>query len=241
MLKGESEVLGIHDFWIFVLAGLLLNITPGPDIAYIVARSAQLGWRGGATAALAIAAGCLVHIAAAALGVSAIIAASALAFSVLKWVGALYLIYVGARMLLTGAQAALVPRTRSSHQRSPRGFANFGIGTLASDRSGPAPAPLRAVFWQGFLTNALNPKVALFFLAFLPQFIDPDAPAKVLAFATLGLVFNLNGTLWNLMVAWFSARLAATPAFGGARAWVQRAIGGALIGLGARLAWTERP
>jgi len=77
-------MLGIHDFWIFVLAGLLLNITPGPDIAYIVARSAQLGWRGGATAALAIAAGCFVHIAAAALGVSAIIAASALAFAVLK-------------------------------------------------------------------------------------------------------------------------------------------------------------
>ena len=211
-------MLGIHDFWIFVLAGLLLNITPGPDIAYIVARSAQLGWRGGATAALAIAAGCFVHIAAAALGVSAIIAASALAFAVLKWIGALYLIYVGARMLLAGMQDG-----------------------APSDRAGPPPAPLRAVFWQGFLTNALNPKVALFFLAFLPQFIDADAPAKVLAFATLGLVFNLNGTLWNLMVAWFSSRLAAAPAFGRARIWLQRAIGGALIGLGARLAWTDRP
>jgi len=110
-----------------------------------------------------------------------------------------------------------------------------------SDRAGPPPAPLRAVFWQGFLTNALNPKVALFFLAFLPQFIDADAPAKVLAFATLGLVFNLNGTLWNLMVAWFSSRLAAAPAFGRARIWLQRAIGGALIGLGARLAWADRP
>ena len=210
-------MLGIHDFWIFVFAGLLLNITPGPDIAYIVARSAQLGWRGGATAALAITTGCFVHIAAAALGVSAIIAASAFAFAVLKWIGALYLIYVGARMLLAGAQHS-----------------------APADQAGPPPAPLRAVFGHGFLTNALNPKVALFFLAFLPQFIDADAPAKVLAFATLGLVFNLNGTLWNLMVAWLSSRLAATPAFASARVWVQRAIGGALIGLGARLAWTER-
>jgi threonine/homoserine/homoserine lactone efflux protein len=210
-------MLGIHDFWIFVLAGLLLNITPGPDVAYIVARSTQLGWRGGATAALAIAAGCFVHIAAATLGVSAIIAASALAFSVLKWIGALYLIYVGVRMLLA---------------RAPAG--------ASSDQAGPPPAPLRAVFWQGFLTNALNPKVALFFLAFLPQFIDAHAPRAAFAFATLGLVFNLNGTLWNLLVAWSAARLAGTPAFGHARVWVQRAIGGAFIALGARLAWTER-
>jgi threonine/homoserine/homoserine lactone efflux protein len=210
-------MLGIHDFWIFVLAGLLLNITPGPDVAYIVARSTQLGWRGGATAALAIAAGCFVHIAAATLGVSAIIAASALAFSVLKWIGALYLIYVGARMLLTRVQ-----------------------GSALSDQAGPPPAPLRTVFWQGFLTNALNPKVALFFLAFLPQFIDARAPTAVFAFATLGLVFNLNGTLWNLLVAWFASRLAGTPAFGHARVWVQRAIGGTFIALGARLAWTER-
>jgi threonine/homoserine/homoserine lactone efflux protein len=211
-------MLGIHDFWIFVFAGLLLNITPGPDVAYIVARSTQLGWRGGATAAIAIGAGCFVHIAAATLGISAVIAASALAFSVLKWVGALYLIYVGARLLLA---------------RAP--------DNTASDQAVPPPAPLRAVFWQGFLTNALNPKVAMFFLAFLPQFIDADAPSAALAFATLGLVFNLNGTLWNLVVAWFASRLAGTPAFGRARVWVQRAIGGTFIVLGARLAWTERP
>jgi len=211
-------MLGIHDFWILVLAGLLLNITPGPDVAYIVARSTQLGWRGGATAALAIAAGCFVHIAAATIGVSAVIATSALAFAVLKWIGALYLIYVGARMLFAGAQ-----------------------GSAASDQTGPPSAALGTVFWQGFLTNALNPKVAMFFLAFLPQFIDADAPSAALAFAALGLVFNLNGTLWNLMVAWFASRLAGIPAFGRARIWVQRAIGGTFIALGARLAWTERP
>lgn len=211
-------MLGIHDFWLFVVAGLLLNITPGPDIAYIVARSAALGWRGGAVAALAISAGCFVHIAAAALGVSALIAASALAFSLLKWIGAAYLVYVGITMLLAGAAEAKAPAVRVEKA-----------------------TPLRTVFWQGFLTNALNPKVALFFLAFLPQFIRTDAPSKPLAFVALGLVFNLNGTIWNFAVAAFAARLAATRPYARAQAWLQRAIGGLFILLGLRLALTERP
>jgi threonine/homoserine/homoserine lactone efflux protein len=215
-------MLGIHDFWIFVLAGLALNVTPGPDIAYIVARSAQLGWRGGATAALAVSAGCLVHIAAAALGVSALLAASALAFATFKWIGAAYLVYLGIRMLLAGASV-------------PDGPSSDAAGRARS------PAPLRTVFWQGFLTNALNPKVALFFLAFLPQFIRADAPSKVLAFAALGLVFNFNGTLWNLGVAWCSARLAAVHFSRPLRTWLQRTIGGIFVLLGARLALAERP
>src|SRR5262249_22964037 len=132
-------MLGIHDFWIFVAAGLLLNITPGPDVAYIVARSAQLGLRGGAIAALSIGAGCFVHIAAAALGLSALLAASALAFSLLKWIGAAYLVYLGVRMLIGTVNA------------SPRRIDGDGHDVA-----------LRTVFWQGFLTNALNPKVALF-------------------------------------------------------------------------------
>ena len=214
-------MLGIHGFWLFVAAGLLLNVTPGPDIAYIVARSAQLGWRGGATAALAIGAGCFVHIAAAALGLSALLAASAVAFSLLKWIGAAYLVYVGITMLLAGRA---VPG-----QPSP--------AVTQVDRT----TPLRTVFWQGFLTNALNPKVALFFLAFLPQFIGADAPSKPLAFAMLGFVFNLNGTLWNLCVAWFASRVAATSAGVQARLWLQRAIGGMFILLGVRLALAERP
>ncbi len=212
-------MLGIHDFWLFVAAGLLLNITPGPDVAYIVARSAQLGWRGGVTAALAIAAGCFVHIAGAVLGLSALLAASAFAFSLLKWIGAAYLVYVGITMLLT----------------RPRGEPPPAAPQI--DKS----TPLRTVFWQGFLTNALNPKVALFFLAFLPQFIAADAPSKALAFATLGLVFNLNGTVWNLGVAWFASRVAATRAGLRARLWLQRAIGAMFILLGLRLALSERP
>jgi threonine/homoserine/homoserine lactone efflux protein len=211
-------MLGIHDFWIFVAAGLLLNITPGPDVAYIVARSAALGWRGGAIAALAISAGCFVHIAAAALGVSALLAASAVAFSLLKWVGAAYLVYIGIMMLRARTVPSDEPAVRVEQA-----------------------TPLRIVFWQGFLTNALNPKVALFFLAFLPQFIRVDAPQKALAFAALGLVFNLNGTIWNLAVAAFAARVAATRPYTRARLWLQRAIGGLFILLGVRLALSERP
>ena len=212
-------MLGIHDFWLFVAAGLLLNITPGPDTAYIVARSARLGWRGGATAALAIGTGCCVHVAAAALGVSALIAASAFAFAALKWIGAAYLVYLGVRMIVArrrdGSEAAAVPREAAS-------------------------VSLRVVFRQGFLTNVLNPKVALFFLAFLPQFIDPDAPAKGLALLALGLVFALNGTLWCLGVAWFAAKVAALRPLGRMRAWLERAIGGLFILLGMRLALSER-
>ena len=211
-------MLGIHDFWLFVAAGLMLNVTPGPDVAYIVARSAQLGWRGGAVAALAIGAGCFVHIAAAVLGLSALLAASAFAFSLLKWIGAAYLVYVGITMLLT------TPRDAPPADQAPR-----------ADMT-----PLRTVFWQGFLTNALNPKVALFFLAFLPQFIRADAPSKPLAFAALGLVFNINGTLWNLAVAWFASRAVAAGRGASLRRWLQRAIGGMFILLGVRLALAER-
>jgi threonine/homoserine/homoserine lactone efflux protein len=217
-------MLGIHDFWLFVAAGLPLNITPGPDFAYVAARSAQLGWRAGAVAALAIAAGCFVHIAAAALGLSALLAASAFAFSLLKWVGAAYLVYVGITLLFATSPAA-PSRNASPAERTPHANAT----------------PLRAVFWQGFLTNALNPKVALFFLVFLPQFIDTDAPSKPLAFVTLGLVFNFTGAVWNLGVAWFAARVAATRPYARIGGWLQRAIGGMFIALGVRLALAQRP
>jgi threonine/homoserine/homoserine lactone efflux protein len=216
-------MLGIHDFWLFVGAGLLLNFTPGPDFAYVVARSAQLGWRGGGVAALAIGAGCFVHIAAAALGLSALLAASAIAFSVLKWIGAAYLVYVGITMLLATARDAPA-------REKP-----------AEPRPHVQTTPLRTVFWQGFLTNALNPKVALFFLAFLPQFIAADAPSKPLAFAALGLVFDLTGTLFNLMVAWFAARAAATRSYARIGRWLERAIGGLFIVLGVHLALAQRP
>ncbi len=207
-------MFGIHDLWLFVLAGLLLNITPGPDMALVMARSMRDGARAGAVAALGVGAGAFVHIAAAAIGLSLIIAQSALAFAVVKWLGVAYLVVTGLRLLLSR------PSLEEAAAAAP-------------------PASLRAVFAQGFLTNALNPKVALFFLAFLPQFIDPAASDKALAFVVLGLVFNINGTLVNLAVALAAARLAALPSFAVIRTRLDKVLGALFCGLGARLAFTN--
>jgi threonine/homoserine/homoserine lactone efflux protein len=209
-------MLGIHGLWLFVLSGLLLNITPGPDTAYIVGRSVQVGWRGGAAAALGISAGCLVHVFAAAIGLSALLAASSLAFTVVKWIGAAYLLYTGIQML---------------RARTP---------SLLPEAAAQRVLSLRQVFWQGVLTNALNPKVALFFLAFLPQFVDPDAASKALAFIALGLIFISTGTAWGLGVAVFAAK-AASRVRQSSRAlvWINRALGGVFIYLGIRVAMLE--
>lgn len=206
---------GIHDLWLFVLSGLLLNMTPGVDTLYIVGRATRQGRRAGAVAALGIGAGCIVHTLAAALGLSAILATSATAFAVVKWMGAAYLVYLGATML-------------RSRPRAARAVA-------------PDPMSLRRVFAQGFFTNVLNPKVALFFLAFLPQFIDADAAHKAFAFALLGVIFNVNGTLWNLLVAGSAAGLGRRLVEGGrAATWLNRTLGGLFVCLGVRLALTER-
>src|SRR5204863_577019 len=134
------------------------NITPGPDTAYIIGRSIQLGWRGGAAAAIGISCGCLVHVLGAAIGLSALLMASSTAFTLLNLAGAAYLLFTGAQMLLS--------RSRS-------------LTDVAVERGATS---LSAVFWQGALTNVLNPKVALFFLAFLPQFVDAASANKALAF-----------------------------------------------------------
>ncbi len=207
-------MLGIHDLWLFVISGLILNVTPGPDTAYIVGRSVQFGWRGGAVATFGISSGCLVHVLACAIGLSALLAASATAFSLVKWAGAAYLCYIGIRMLLTRASKAASEVPASA-----------------------APVSLRQVFWQGALTNILNPKVALFFLAFLPQFVAAGSPHKALAFILLGAIFIFNGTLWCLGVAAAAARTAGRIAQSGHVArWINRALGGMFIYLGIRIA-----
>jgi threonine/homoserine/homoserine lactone efflux protein len=205
---------GTHDLWLFVLSGLLLNVTPGPDTLYIVARSTAQGLRGGAMAAMGIGAGTLVHILGAALGLSALLAASATAFTVVKVAGAIYLLYVGISLL----RSTVRPQSAVHIE----------------------PASLRTVFMQGFLTNVLNPKVALFFLALLPQFVDADAPSKPLAFLFLGVIFNVNGTLWNLLVAWSAARVTRGLANSSVTLWLNRSIGALLVCLAARLALSRQ-
>lgn len=206
---------GVHDLALFVLSGLLLNITPGPDTLYIVGRSAAQGARAGAVAALGIGTGCCIHILAAAIGLSALLLASATAFTVVKLFGAAYLVYIGVA-LLRSRTAAEIPRQE-------------------------AAAPLRRVFLQGLLTNVLNPKVALFFVAFLPQFVVPDAPHQFAALLVLGLIFNMNGTIWNLLVAALAARGRNALTRRTGTNWIARVTGSLLVVLGVRLAFMAPP
>jgi threonine/homoserine/homoserine lactone efflux protein len=209
-------MLGIHEFWLFVLSGLLLNVTPGPDTAYILGRSIQLGWRGGAAAAFGVSCGCLVHVFAAAIGLSALLMASSTAFAILKLAGAAYLLLTGVHMLLS--------------RSTP--IADMAVQGGATR--------LAAVFWQGALTNVLNPKVALFFLAFLPQFVDAASEHKALAFLALGAIFILNGMLWCLALAAFAARAASRIRQSESLiGWINRGLGALFVYLGIRVAMLE--
>src|SRR3954447_9591139 len=211
-----GEMLGIHELWLFVLSGVLLNVTPGPDTAYIIGRSIQLGWRGGAAAAIGISCGCLVHVFGASIGLSALLLASSAAFVVVKLAGAAYLLFSGIQMLLS----------------RPKPMTGMTVPGEA--------VPLGRVFWQGALTNVLNPKVALFFLAFLPQFLAADSPHKTLAFLALGLIFIFNATLWCLGVAAFAARAARRiRQSANVMAWINRVLGGLFVYLGIRVAMLE--
>ncbi|HVO89149.1 MAG TPA: LysE family translocator [Casimicrobiaceae bacterium] len=209
---------GIHDFALFVVAGVLLNLTPGPDMTYIAARAASGGFRDGLAATAGITTGCLVHTLAAAAGLSALLATSAVAFEMVKWVGAAYLAYAGVRQIV----------------RAVRKTESGSIALLA-------PAPAARVFREAVLINVLNPKVALFFLAFLPQFISADAPAKPLAFIALGCVFNFNSLFTNVPVAWLASRAAGRIRRSARFARLLGATVGVLfVGLAARLALTSR-
>ena len=217
---------------LFVAAGLLLNLTPGPDVLYIVTHALRSGRRAGLVAALGITAGCFVHIVAAALGVSALLAASGTAFAALKWLGAAYLVYVGLRMLLA-RPTAVAPRTEPAIDSE-------------ADRAHPDWASGRkSLFFQGFWTNVLNPKVALFFLAFVPQFIAPEIENKALAFLLLGLLFNFNGLWVNVGWAVLAARLRklgqGRQAAAGRFVWIERVAGAMFIAFGVRLALADNP
>lgn len=223
---------GIDNLGLFIMAGVLLNLTPGPDVLYIVSHALRSGWRAGAVAALGITAGCFVHAAAAALGVSAVLAASSTAFALLKWLGAAYLVYVGWTMLRADSTARST--TPPAGSTSP---AAQHSGTVTGHR-----ADLPRVFMKGFWTNVLNPKVALFFLAFLPQFIAADAGNKSLSFVLLGLIFNFNSLWVNLAYAWVGAAVSKqfTALQHGMR-WLERVAGVMFLGFGLKLALADNP
>lgn len=216
-------MFGITHFGFFVVAVFLLNVTPGPDTAYIVGRSVAQGRGAGLISALGISAGCCVHSLACAFGLTALLAASATAFTVIKFVGAMYLIYLGVRLLLTKADPSPSQAT----------------GTAA--RATGAPKSLRQLFLQGFWTNVLNPKVVLFFVSFFPQFVTTASDHKAWAFLTLGLVFVVMSMAWNSFVAWIAGsvtqRFSGKP---GVKRWLDRGVGSAFVGLGVKLATATR-
>lgn len=208
-------MIGVHDLALFSATVFVLNATPGVDMAYTVASTLRGGWRQGVAAALGIAAGCVVHTLAAAFGLAALLATSAEAFTLVKLVGAAYLLYVA------------------------WGMARAGLRPAAAAAEVQAPEAWWRTVRQGFLTNALNPKVALFFLALLPQFIAADAPSKALAFLFLGAWFIAQGLVFLLVLIALVAPLRrARP-----RPWVGRSLnlGGAGLFtlLAAKLALTK--
>ena len=205
-------MFGIHDFGLFLVAGILLNFTPGPDTVYILGRSIAQGREAGIASALGISLGSIFHTCAAALGLSAILATSALAFGTVKLIGSAYLIFLGAKMIFDRRKQLSLP-------------ANFRRHTTL------------AAFRQGILTNIFNPKVALFFLAFLPQFIDPASNMKIAAFITLGLTFVTTGTIWCLILAWFASALSERLRNNETiTQWLNRTAGALFVFLGVRLA-----
>jgi threonine/homoserine/homoserine lactone efflux protein len=214
---------GIDQIGLFIVTGLLLNLTPGPDVLYIVSQGLRSGRQAGMVAALGITAGCCMHLAAATVGLGALVATSATAFTVLKWAGAAYLVFVGISMLLA-RPAPMVPAIENQAMAAP------------------VEASLGKVFARGFWTNALNPKVALFFLALLPQFIHPQAQHPTWTFLALGLVFIVNSMPINLAYGWGAGWLSGRLT--GLRSGMDvlsRSAGALFVYFGVRLALSERP
>ena len=205
-------MFGIENFGAFLIASIALNLVPGPDTFYILGRSLAQGCGAGIASSLGISAGAIVHTFAAAIGLSALLTASAAAFLVIKLLGAAYLVYLGLSMIFK--KTTQIPGDNQ--------LGSAGIGSA---------------FRQGLITNTLNPKVALFFLAFLPQFIARDADSHLLGFVLLGLTFVVTSTVWGIVLAWSSAALS-----GGLRrnplylVYLNKVTGTLLVGLGVRLA-----
>ncbi|MFB6364172.1 LysE family translocator [Paenibacillus elgii] len=204
-------MFGIHHYFLFVIAGILLIMTPGSDTMYIIARSVAQGRRAGIWSTMGIAAGTLIHTLLAALGLSFLLAKSLLLFTVIKMIGVAYLIYLGITMILSKTSA------------------------VAPDSGSLEPMSTRKIFVQGMITNVTNPKVALFFIAFLPQFVDNQAHSPV-PFMILGATFIFTGMLWSSLLSYLAAfatgKLRKNPKIG---LWLNRITGGVFILMGANL------
>lgn len=201
-----------HSYLLFVCSSITLALVPGPDMAFMLARCIAQGRRAGVLAALGFNLGSYVHLTAAVLGLSAVLATSAIAFNVIKWLGAAYLIYLGLSALIRQG-AFVVP----------------GGGEVRRSNT--------AVFWQAFLTDILNPKVILFFFAFLPQFVDPRAGHPSVQLLLLGVTVNMVCLPINLLLVAGSAKLTESMRQNSSISrWLQRGMGALFVGIGLRLA-----
>jgi threonine/homoserine/homoserine lactone efflux protein len=211
------EFFGIQHFGTFIAAAVMLNLTPGTDTMYILGRSMAHGSKAGVLSALGISTGAMFHTLAAASGLSLLLATSATAFSLIKYCGALYLIYLGIR--------SFFPTEKSgSNENQQNSKTNY-----------------RQIYISGIISNILNPKVALFFLAFLPQFIDPVYPHTILSFILLGSTFVFTGTCWCLLLAFYAAKFSNLLQERGTTGnMLNRLSGVVFIGLGLKLACMER-
>lgn len=212
-------MFGIENYLGFVLAAILLNLTPGTDTMYIITRSVSHGSAAGFYSVLGIISGILVHTVFAALGLSIILINSPLTFTIVKYIGASYLCYLGIKMLMSKQPSLLANHLPKSSPSAPaNSIAHWQI------------------YKQGVLTNIFNPKVALFFLAFFPQFIDPSYAHSALSFLILGLSFALTGFVWcsclALLASKFSANLRKNPAI---EVLLNKISGVVFIGLGVKL------
>jgi threonine/homoserine/homoserine lactone efflux protein len=206
-------MMPLHTYLLFVLAAVALILVPGPDMMYMLGRCLAQGRRAGILSAVGFNLGGYVHLTAAVLGLSAILATSATAFTVVKWAGAAYLIYLGVSALW-----------------SKQGLAIDTDAAVAGRRS-------RTILWQAFLSDVLNPKVALFFLALLPQFVDRTAAHPTLQIILLGVTVNAIGLPTNIAIACCAARVSHGLRRGGSlTVWLRRGLGVLFIGLGLRIA-----
>lgn len=212
-------MFGIENYLGFVLAAILLNLTPGSDSMYIITRSISQGQTAGVYSVLGIISGILVHTLLAALGLSVLLANSPTAFMIVKYIGASYLCYLGVKMLMSKQQPL--------------------IGASLQENGKPSSAKTLdywQIYKQGMLTNTFNPKVALFFLAFFPQFINPNYANSMVSFIILGLTFAATGFIWCLCLALlaskFSEKLRENPAI---ESILNKISGVVFIGLGIKL------
>ncbi|WP_103068112.1 LysE family translocator [Aquimarina sediminis] len=211
-------MFGIVNFEAFIIAGILLNLTPGADTMYILGRSISQGKKTGIISVLGISSGALLHCIFAVMGLSILLAKSATAFNAIKYIGAAYLIFLGIKSLTTKST----------------------LGNIILQKN-KTTQNYKKIYLSGVLTNLLNPKIALFFLAFLPQFISPEHATNAIPFLILGLTFVTTGTIWCLTLAVFSAKLASTIKQNRkVNSWLNKTTGVLFIVLGIQLALNKK-